>query len=135
MPPVDLGQVASLNTMLHRTSSAALRGAGGQERLASPRGLRGTPQACSANGQGPGVSVVPKSQWLTTGEATDSLGISRPTLVKLLEGGEIPFEQPSRHRRVLMSDEVAFNQWRRYARRALAEMTRSAAEQPAPNKC
>jgi hypothetical protein len=50
--------------------------------------------------------------------------------VKLLEGGEIPFEQPSRHRRVLLSDVVAFKQRRRHARRAtLAEMTRSAAEQ------
>ena len=87
-------------------------------------------------GKGQAISVVPKSQRLTTREAADFLGITRPTLVKLLESGEIPFEQPSRHRRVLLSDVVAFKQRRRHARGAtLAEMTRSAAEQPAPNKC
>jgi excisionase family DNA binding protein len=79
--------------------------------------------------KGQAISVVPKNQRLTNTEAADLLGISRPTLVKLLEGGEIPFEQPSRHRRVLLSDVVAFKQRRWHARRAtLAEMTRSAAE-------
>jgi excisionase family DNA binding protein len=80
--------------------------------------------------KGQAISVIPKSQRLTTREAADFLGISRPTLVKLLEAGQIPFEQPSRHRHVLLSDLVAFKQRRRDARRAtLAEMTRKAAEQ------
>jgi len=66
--------------------------------------------SCDGDEQGPGDLGRPKSQRLTTREAADFLGISRPTLVKLLEGGEIPFEQPSRHRRVLLSDVVAFKQ-------------------------
>ena len=64
-------------------------------------------EVVTAMSKGQAISVVPKSRRLTTSEAADFLGISRPTLVKLLEGGEIPFEQPSRHRRVLLSDLVA----------------------------
>jgi excisionase family DNA binding protein len=54
------------------------------------------------------ISVLPQTQRLTTQEAADFLGISRPTFVKLLERGEIPFEQPGRHRRVFLSDLFAY---------------------------
>ena len=56
-------------------------------------------------------------QHLTTQEAADLLGISRPTLVKLLESGEMPFEQPGRHRRVRLADVVAYRQRRSSQRR------------------
>jgi len=130
MPPDDLGQVISLDGMLHRTSSVTLRGASGEEMLLPSEVYEVLLEVVTAMSKGQAISVVPKSQRLTTREAADFLGISRPTLVRLLEGGEIPFEQPSRHRRVLLSDLVAFKQRRRDARRAtLAEMTRKAAEQ------
>ena len=130
MPPDDLGQVQDLDGMLHRTNSATLRGASGEEMLLPSEVYEVLLEVVTAMSKGQAISVVPKSQRLTTREAADFLGISRPTLVKLLEGGEIPFEQPSRHRRVLLSDLVAFKQRRRHARRAtLAEMTRNAAEQ------
>lgn len=68
--------------------------------------------------RGQGVTVAPLSQQLTTQQAADLLGISRPTLVKLLESGQIPFRTPGRHRRVLLQDVLAFGQQRRGRQKA-----------------
>ena len=53
---------------------------------------------CLASGQC--VDVVPVAEMLTTQQAANLLEVSRPTLVKMLETGLIPYEQPSVHRRV-----------------------------------
>jgi excisionase family DNA binding protein len=66
---------------------------------------------------------------LTTSQAAHILGISRPTLVRLLESGEIPYEQPARHRRVRLADILAYQQRARRARAtALDEMVRISEE-------
>ena len=54
--------------------------------------------------RGRSVSIIPNERMLTTQEAAELLGISRPTLVKLLENGRIPFSKVGRHRRVQLSD-------------------------------
>lgn len=58
----------------------------------------------TALSRGEGISVVPRSAVLTTQEAADFLGVSRPTVVKLLESGAIPFARHGRHRKVTLAD-------------------------------
>ena len=83
----------------------------------------------TAMAQGQAVTIAPVHQRLTTQEAASLLGISRPTFVKLLEEGEIPYEQPGRHRRVLLSDVLAYRKRRStQARDALDRMVEIADE-------
>ncbi|GAB2688716.1 helix-turn-helix domain-containing protein [Thalassiella azotivora] len=58
--------------------------------------------------RGLSVTVTSHAATLTTQEAADVLGVSRPTLVRLLEQGRIPYDQPGRHRRVHLADVLAF---------------------------
>jgi len=54
--------------------------------------------------KGKTISILPTATEFTTQSAADFLGCSRPHVVKLLEGGEIPFTTVGRHRRVLFED-------------------------------
>jgi len=62
---------------------------------------------------GHAVTVSFHHATLSTQEAADVLGISRPTLVRLLERGEIPYEQPGRHRRLCLEDVLEFQRHHR----------------------
>ncbi|WP_411709068.1 excisionase family DNA-binding protein [Corynebacterium sp. LaCa116] len=79
--------------------------------------------------QGKAITVAPVDQLLTTQEAADFLGISRPTLVKKLEDGSITFERTSggKHRRVRLVDLLQYRDGQRTERRkALRELASEA---------
>ncbi len=83
-------------------------------------------EVVAALAQGQAVTIAPVHQRISTQEAADLLGISRTTLVKLLEDGEIPYEQPGRHRRVLLYDVLAYRKRQSTkARQALDDMVKS----------
>jgi excisionase family DNA binding protein len=80
-------------------------------------------RAVQALADGQAVTLSPHRTTLTTQEAAELLGVSRPTLVKLLETGQIPFTQPGRHRRVQLVDVLAFQERQTKARAdALSEL-------------
>ena len=77
--------------------------------------------------RGNAITLAPHAMRLTTQEAADLMGISRPTLIKLLEAGKIPLETPNRHRRIRLLDILSYQQTRHLEReQALRELAREA---------
>lgn len=129
LPPTkDAPELASLATAL-RAPTAALVGPDGTQTPLPGEVYQVLRSVVDAMSQGLAITVAPHNTQLTTQEAADLLGVSRPTLVRLLEDGEIPFELRGRHRRVMLADVIAYQERARAKRRAtLDEMTRTAAE-------
>jgi len=70
-------------------------------------------QAVEALTGGYAVTVIPRSLTVTTQQAADVLGISRPTLIKLLDQGAIPYERIKNHRRLRLADVRDYRKRRR----------------------
>lgn len=78
--------------------------------------------AAYAEGRNPAV-LAPEDE-LTTQEVADLLGLSRPTVVKLMNEGRLPHHRPGAHRRVRRVDLEAFQAaLKRDQQAALAELS------------
>lgn len=65
-------------------------------------------QVVEALRAGLAVTVAPQARTLTSQQAADLLGVSRPTLVRLLEKGAIPYEKIGAHRRLQLPDVLSY---------------------------
>ena len=110
------------------SQEAALRLMVGDKAVELPPGMADVlVRVAQAMQQGLAVTVAPQNTRLTTQEAADMLGISRSTLVRMLDAGEIPFEKIRRHRRLYLSDVLEFQKrQRRAADEALSDMVADA---------
>lgn len=63
--------------------------------------------------KGLSVTISPTSQTLTTQQAADLLGISRPTLIKALDHGNLPYTRSGTHRRLALTDVLDYREHRR----------------------
>lgn len=104
--------------LAQNSSKAALIDPQGKARPIPDEIFRILDQVTNALAAGEGITVVPQGMTMTTQQAADFLGISRPTLVRLLEVGDIPYDKPGRHRRVRLEDLVAYQEKFRAERRA-----------------
>lgn len=77
--------------------------------------------------QGIAMTLVPSGHELTTQQAAEILRISRPSLIRLLEDGAIPFHKIGTHRRIDVEDVLRYraarNEQRRAALRRLTEIS------------
>lgn len=143
LPPEDSAQVDALLRQLddgNQTSTVALVGPDGQPVPLPPEILAILREVTQAMADGRAITVAPHAQVLSTQEAAELLGISRPTFVAILERGELPYETPGRHRRVHLIDVLDYQQRRRQQRRVVLDNLSRDAEElgitttPAPTK-
>jgi excisionase family DNA binding protein len=129
-PPDNLNALLDLARFLELHSEPALLlGPDGDQVPLPEEVYRVLVSVVEALREGKVITVMPQTQRLTTQEAADFLGISRPTLVKLLEQGKIPYDQPGRHRRILFSDLLRYVEQRHQERAAaLDRMTEDASQ-------
>lgn len=132
---VDLARAAAGALSLALSASQSADGQTVEITLAAaPRAARGIRvparamqlllQALELTAQGHGVRLLAQHAEMSTGEAADALGVSRPHLVQLLERGEIPFHRVGSHRRVRYGDVLAYRA-RLDAQRQQAQAARS----------
>ncbi|MCL2468430.1 MAG: helix-turn-helix domain-containing protein [Micrococcales bacterium] len=80
-------------------------------------------QVVEALAAGKPVTVTPQEPHLTTQQAADLLGVSRPTVVRLIDSGELRAERPGSRRRLLLSDVLDFRERRREEQYAMLAAT------------
>jgi excisionase family DNA binding protein len=67
--------------------------------------------------QGRSLVLIPEEKQLTTQQAGELLGVSRPYLIRLLDADEMPYSLVGKHRRVALRDVIAYAK-RQAARKA-----------------
>jgi excisionase family DNA binding protein len=131
LPPDDMSGLARLARGLagvNEPSRARLVGPDGSQ-IDIPDELYGVLRdVVHALSEGLAITIAPHNTMLTTQEAADLLNISRPTLVRLLTGGEIPYTMRGRHRRVLLRDVLDYRERTRQERRQVLDQMAADAE-------
>ncbi len=133
LPPRDLDVLLDLSRFLEQHGEpAALLGPDGEQIPLPLEVYTVLVQVVRAMRSERAVTIAPVNQTLTTQEAADLLGISRPTLIKIIDAGKLTCERPSgsRHRRLLLSDVLDYQATLAEDREALlGQMVADAEEQ------
>lgn len=94
--------------------SYALVGADEDDRIELPREVhQALRQVVAALHAGKAVTVAPQSMTLTTQQVADLLGVSRPTVVRLINSGELAAERIGNRHRLVLDDVLAYREDRR----------------------
>ncbi len=125
--PPQRDSLAEVIAVLRESHMPALVGPDGQHIPLPVEVFTVLRDAVMVMAEGKAVTIAPHDTVMTTQEAADFLGLSRPSLVKLLEEGQIEYSQPGRHRRVRLADLIEYRERIRVLRAsALLALTRDA---------
>ena len=69
------------------------------------------------------MTVAPEATLLTTQQAADLLGVSRPTVVRLIDAGSLPSERHGNRRRIRLGDLLSYREQRRAEQYAMLAAT------------
>jgi excisionase family DNA binding protein len=113
LPVSQEEQVRALHGLLQEAGEALLIGKSGKPAMKLPDAVYDLLlQILSVMEEGKAISIVPVTQDLTTQQAAELLGVSRPFFVKVLEKGHLPYHLTGTHRRVYLKDLLAYKQHR-----------------------
>jgi excisionase family DNA binding protein len=102
----------------------ALVGIDEDDRIDVPEPVhRALVQVVAALRAGKAVTIAPQSMTLTTQQAADLLGVSRPTVVRLITAGELPADRVGNRHKLLLDDVLAYRDVRRRRQYAALEAT------------
>lgn len=113
IPVSQQEQVQELQKLMRREGKASLVGRGEGPALELPGVVYSLLlRILESMEEGKAISIVPVMQDLTTQEAANFLGVSRPFFVKLLETGKLRYHMTGTHRRVYLKDLMDYRQRR-----------------------
>lgn len=94
--------------------SYALVGVDEHDRIELPEEVhRALTKVVAALHAGKAVTIAPQTTILTTQQAADLLGVSRPTVVRLIDDGVLPAERIGNRHRLLLDNVLAYREERR----------------------
>src|SRR5271166_151852 len=118
--PEDLASVAGFLSAHERRRGAAARpsyalvGTDEHDRIELPEAVhQALMKVVAALYAGRAVTIAPQSMTLTTQQAADLLGVSRPTIVRLINDNVLPAERIGNRHRLLLDDVLSYREQRR----------------------
>lgn len=79
--------------------------------------------------QGKSIALIPSDAEISTQQAAEILKVSRPYVVKLLEGGKIPYKKVGSHRRIQLKDVLEYEAKLKIQRRRNLDFLASEAQE------
>ncbi len=127
---VEMAKASSRQLARFVSADLSVQIAGTNESVALPAAaVRLLIDLLATMAEGNAVTLIPIHAELTTQQAADLLGVSRPFLVKQLEQNNIPYRRVGKHRRILFSDLMGYKRTMMEGReKALEELSAQAQE-------
>lgn len=129
-PDQEAQNVKELDEILAKSEGVAkLVAPNGEERELPHSVYKILEEVVHSMAEGVGVALMPMHSQLSTQDAADILGVSRPHLVKLLEQEEIDFHKVGKHRRIRLDDLLVYKDRRDSKRRQVLDQIKADSEE------